>query len=131
MTSTREFHIGDVISVATGTLVSLRHMDGVYDLCSFMSGESLMTHQLPRVSRECEPSLRQQHPALLAETIPAIQSRDEAEAWLRTLYPAYGETVLVEALEEQDHTTINPITELKLQHPDAQILVILADGDDR
>lgn len=120
--TTRAFHIGDVISVATGTLVSLRHMDGVYDLCNFMSGESLMTHQLVRVSRECEPSLRRQHPALLSETIPTITSRDEAEAWLRTLYPTYGETVLVDALEPQDHTRIDPIAEIKMIRPGLTII---------
>ncbi len=122
--STRAFHIGDVISVATGTLVSLRHLDGVEDLCNFMSGETLMTHQLPRVSRECEPSLRRQHSALLAEPIPPISSRDEAEAWLRTLYPTYGETVPVEALDVQDHTPIDPIAEIKMMRPDLPIIEI-------
>lgn len=122
MTTTREFHIGDVISVATGRLVSLRHIEGVYDVCDFMTGENLMTHQLPRASRECEPSLREQHPGLTAEHIPPIKSREDAEAWLTSLYPKYGETVTVTKLDPADHTVIDPIAEIKMINPNAQII---------
>lgn len=48
---TKSFHIGDVLSAMTGTLVSPRHIGGVYDVLNWMTGESLMTHQLPRASR--------------------------------------------------------------------------------
>ncbi|WP_323986224.1 DUF7736 domain-containing protein [Microbacterium plantarum] len=124
MTNTREFHIGDVLSVATGTLVSLRHIDGIYDLCNFMTGENLMTHQLPRASREAEPFLREQHPDLTSEPIPEITSRDEAEAWLKTLYPKYGETVTVKNLDPADHTVIDPIAEIKMMRPGLPIIFL-------
>lgn len=124
MTSeTRRFHIGDVITVATGTLVSLRHIDAVYDLCGYMTGqENLMSHQLPRASRECEPALREQHPELTSEPIPKITSMEEAERFLETLYPLYGQKVEVTPLPEGDHTVIDPIAEFKMQHPGARIV---------
>ena len=46
----REFEIGDVLSVPTDKLVSLRHMDGVYDVLSFMLGRlgaSMTIQRLP------------------------------------------------------------------------------------
>lgn len=31
----RNFHLGDILSITTGRLVSRRHMEGVYDLLNF------------------------------------------------------------------------------------------------
>lgn len=48
--TTKTFHVGDILSVITGRLVSPTHMDGIYAICSHLAGESVMTHQLPRIS---------------------------------------------------------------------------------
>lgn len=61
------FHISDVISITTGRLVSSRHIDGVYDVLNFLTGDDLHTHQLPRASNECLPWLRTQFPVLFPE----------------------------------------------------------------
>lgn len=61
---TKRFHLGDVLSIATGRLVSSRGMDGVYDILNFMTGDSLYTHQLPRACKECRPYLLEQFPEL-------------------------------------------------------------------
>lgn len=125
MSEKREFHIGDVLSAATGRLVSPRHIGGVYDILGFMSGQELMTHQLPRVSRECEPSLREQHPDLCAVDIPDdLNTEPKVLAWLATLYPQFGETVTVEALPPEDHTVTDPIAEFKMVNPTARIIEI-------
>ena len=122
-TETKEFHIGDVLSAATGRLVSPRHIGGVYDILGWMVGEDLMTHSLPRVSRECEPALRAQFPDLCAVEIPdTINSKESAVAFLETLYPRFGETVAVAKLDEADHTTIDPIAEIKMIRPDLPVL---------
>ncbi|GLU88921.1 hypothetical protein [Agromyces sp. NBRC 114283] len=125
MSETREFHIGDVLSAATGRLVSPRHIDGVYDILGYMVGEKLFTHQLPRVSREVEPVLREQHPDLCAVTIPDdLNSEAKVLAWLATLYPVFGETVAVARIDEADHTSIDPIAELKMMRPDVKIISV-------
>ena len=112
-TAHRQFHIGDVITVATGTLVSLRHIEAVYDLCGYMTGnDALFTHQLPRAARECEPALRAQHPALIAETIPPISTMEEASEFLAALCPKYGEYVTVAPLPPGEHELIDPIVEM-------------------
>ena len=61
------FHISDVLTVTTGRLVSSRHMDGIYDILNFLTGDSLFTHQLPRAMNECNPWLRTQFPRLFPE----------------------------------------------------------------
>lgn len=46
--NTRNFHLGDILSVTTGCLLSPRRMEGVYDILNFMTADNLFTHQLGR-----------------------------------------------------------------------------------
>jgi hypothetical protein len=126
----RSFHIGDVYTVATGKLVAPRHMEAVYDLCGYMTASEPMTHQLPRLSRECEPSLRAQFPELTDEAMPPISSWEDADAWLQTLYPKYGDMVAVAPLAAVDHTDIDPIAEINLMRPGLPIIAIAAKGSE-
>ncbi|WP_223690091.1 DUF7736 domain-containing protein [Leifsonia poae] len=66
-TTTRDFHIGTILTITSGKLIS--PIGTVYEICDWMTGESTMTHQLPRVSREIEGTLRGQHPDLAAEAV--------------------------------------------------------------
>lgn len=133
MTATKTFHIGDVLSITHDRLVSPEHIGGVYKILGWMTGEELMTHQLPRASRECEPFLRAQHPDLTAVEIPRFEfapdaTRDECEAvvmaWLDTVVAEYGETREVEPLPPGEHTSIDPIAELKMMRPDAPVITV-------
>lgn len=49
----KSFHLGDVLSITHDRLVSPRHMEGVYDICNWLTQDNLFTHQLPRVHDEC------------------------------------------------------------------------------
>lgn len=60
----RKFHLGDVLSVTTGHLVSPRHMDGVYDILNYMMGLDLFTHQLPLAADICKSDILYQFPEL-------------------------------------------------------------------
>lgn len=122
---TKTFHIGDVLSITTGKLVSPSHIGGVYNICDWMTGEANMTHQLPRVSREIEPDLRRQHPALAAVVAPEFDSKESVFTWLESLYPEFGETVEVARLSDlSDHTHIDPITEIRMIRPDVPVVGI-------
>ena len=66
----RHFDLGDIISITEGSLCSLRHIDGVYDLLNYMTGDSLYTHALPRAAITCQPVLLAQHPQLAAVKHP-------------------------------------------------------------
>lgn len=61
----KKFHILDVMSITTERIVSMRHMDGIYDILGFMHDASLFTTQLPSAAEAAKPEIFRQHPALL------------------------------------------------------------------
>jgi hypothetical protein len=133
---TKQFHIGDVLSVMSGVLVSPEHIGGVYKLLGWMvRDDGIMTHQLPRVTRECGPFLRSTFPDLAAIDVAAAGVKDETTlaAWLTSLETEYGTHRDVPRLPELDHTDIDPLTELKMLHPNASVVIVEAPkkGGDR
>lgn len=128
----RSFHLGDILSVTTGYLVSPRAphgIDAMYDLLNFMTGDNLFTHQLPRACDECKPELLRQHPQL-ADVKPPERFDDEAHVWrwLAEQVDRYGEFLDVAPLATSDHTVIDPIAELKMLRPDMPIIVVEVPG---
>jgi len=129
MPETREFHIGDILTVTTGRLVSPRHMDGVYDILNWMTGDNLFTHQLPRACRECEQPLRDQFPDLAAVVPPDdFGSEDAVHVWLAEQVALFGETREVARLHADDHTRIDPFTEFAIVAPQAEVIVFEVPG---
>ena len=142
--TTQTFDIGDILTITTGALVSREHVGGVYKILSFMTGESLFTHQLPRAARECEPELRRQFPDLAEIEAPewdviaggswdSLNPEEKQVAvygWLDGLAERYGATREVAPLPAEDHTSIDPVTELRMMRPDAPIIVGEVDTDD-
>lgn len=121
---TREFHLGDILSITTGVLVSPRKMKGVYDILQFMTGRSLSTHQLPRSGDEMTPRLLAQHPQLAAVNADSVNVENHA-AWLAEQIALYGETMPVRA-EHQFHEQRDSIEEAEEQFgKDRAIQVVL------
>lgn len=115
MTNTKQFHIGDIISVTSGRLVSPDHIGGVDNILGWMVDEDLMTHQLPRVSDECAPTLRALFPDLSSIEVPdSINSEETLQSWLASITPVYGLHRDVPKLARDDHARIDPV--LELQH---------------
>lgn len=133
------FHLGDVLTITTGFLVSPSHVGGYYDILNFMSSDNLFTHQLPRVRNECSPYLRKQFPFLDSSTISsavteletllegkesAEECRDVVDEWLLKLLgnpevisnlPLCGpanDMLEVETLPPEEHERIDPESEL-------------------
>lgn len=130
MTAARGFHLGDILSVTTERLVSPRGIDGVYDILNWMTGDSLFTHQLPRACRECQEPLLAQHPDLRdVETPEDFGGKDTVERWLAQQVTVYGETREITPLAAGDHSSIDPITEMKMINPGAEVIVVnMTDG---
>lgn len=92
-TISRDFDLGDVLSVTTGRLVSPRHIDGVYDILGYMTGERLMTHQLPRACDQVKPEVLRQHPDFADLDVPSgLDSEEKVFAWLDSVKLNYGLT---------------------------------------
>ena len=124
MTETKEFHIGDILSILSGKLVSPKHVGGIYEICDWMTDSQNMTHQLPRVSREIEPQLRGDFPDLAAVDVPpGLDSENKVLDFLAGL--GLGETREVERLRDREHhTAIDPIAEIRMINPNAKIITI-------
>lgn len=126
MTETRTFHIGDILTITTGRLVSPRHVDGIYDILNFMTGDSLFTHQLPRGMDECAPSLREQFPDLAAIVMPEdLGTKEEVYAWLDEQVAVHGESREVAPLAAEDHTHIDALAELATMVPPEKIITVV------
>jgi hypothetical protein len=108
----KKFHIGDLLSITTGKLVSPRHMEGIYDILNFMTSDNLFTHQLPRACEECKPFLLEQMPWLSEITAEKVNS-DNWESWLAKMVEKYGESHEIKPIPTNSHKKINPLTELQ------------------
>lgn len=130
MSESREFHIGDILSITTSRLVSPRHIDGVYDILNFMTGDNLFTQQLPRASDECKGPLLEQHPDLAAVEVPEDfgGSREAVDAWLDAQVARFGEYLPVAPLAEADHTRMDPFTKMRKVAPQAQVIGVNVTG---
>jgi hypothetical protein len=113
MTSPRDFDLGDILSITTGVLVSPRLMEGVHEFLTFMAGELVWTHQLPRVAREARPVILHQHPQLAdcSFTISEPTSR-QVDMWLAAQKRRFGDTLPILPLNADEHERIDPLSEL-------------------
>jgi hypothetical protein len=137
------FHIGDVLSLTTGRLVSPQAMDGVHEILDFLTGNKLWTHQLPRACEECHPWLRSQFPrlfpeeplvaaalgkldALIVEGDTREQRWGRIEQWLDDLRFALGlpEMLPVYEMAADMHTHIDPVEEAKAMFGDNQVVTV-------
>ena len=120
---TKEFATCDVMSTVTGILVG--NIGGVYQVLNWMTGESVFTHQLPRISREARPVLVAAHPLLQQAIDEAEQvNRDNYKEWLQTWEDRYGPTISVPKFTADSHERIDPMSEAaEIMHPDKIITV--------
>lgn len=123
--SARTFHIGEIITVAAGTFVSPTGMDGIYQLVDHVTGETHMTHQLPRASRELQPVLREWFPWLNTIQIPPISNEREGRAFLADVAVVHGEYHEVPTLPAGVYVAREPLAEFRAMNPTAQITPII------
>lgn len=96
---TRRFHVGDILSVTTGVLVSPRGMDGVHDIIEFMVGDGPMGDLGITIARRaCMEALVQQHPGLSEIDADTELEPDTVPGWLAMQVDRFGETLPVSPL---------------------------------
>ena len=115
---TKEFPTRDVLSTITGRLMG--DIGGVYEVLNWMTGESVYTHQLPRISREAAPVLVAAHPTLQQAVDEAEQVNQENYlTWRQMWEDRYGPTISVPKFTADTHERIDPMSELAEKvHPD-------------
>jgi hypothetical protein len=126
--NTRAFDLGDVLTVTTGRLLSSRHMDGVYDILDFLTGDTLWTHQLPRATEFCAPRVLAQHPDLASIDVPEIEGQEEVDAWLRGAREQYGATRTLTPLD--GWASQNPVEELCDMVGPERVYVVAAEAQE-
>jgi hypothetical protein len=105
------FHLGDLLSVTDGRLLSPDHMDGVYRLVDHVTGQKHMTHQLPRAAEVVKPWLIEQHPWLDGLGPAAGSDAGDLIAWLTWAVTEYGEFHDVEPMPFGMYVGREPIAE--------------------
>lgn len=121
--TSKQFHLGDVLSITDGRLMSPRHMDGIYDILNFMTGDNLFTHQLPRAMTECQPHLLKQFPQLAGISFGPV-TQENFHSVLEDLCAEYGEHLMVEPLPKDAHEFIDPMSELAEKVHPSKILTV-------
>ena len=145
------FHISDVLSVTTGRLVSSRHMDGIYEILNFLTGDNLFTHQLPRAMNECKPWLRSTFPGMMDNSPGMSERLDDMDRrikavpqdrehiavvirdWVEDLRIALKlpEMLPVYEMGEEMHTRIDPVEELEAMVGKDRVIVVSSPEDAR
>jgi len=113
---TKQFHIGDILSIIDGHLVSPTRMDGIYAILGWMTDSEggLWTHQLLRAAEDVRPTLVEVFPDLAATQVPDFDGPDQVEPWLQEQIKVHGEYRDVPRIAEGVFARIDPV--LELQH---------------
>lgn len=128
MPETKTFPLNVLLTVTTNRLLT-RPKDGgngigdLYEILSWMTNDSPMTHQLPRFAKECKPWLLRWFPEI---GLVNLDQLDELRArggewnnildqWLKNqlaAIPGLKETYDIPKIPMDDHDTVNPLQEL-------------------
>lgn len=108
--ATQTFPLADALSITTGKLLSRSHMDGIYEILGYMTGQSLFTHQLGDAADKAKPAILAQHPHLADVQPPEGIDTADLMSWLVEAERVHGETVEVAPLSDWEHR--DPIEDL-------------------
>lgn len=120
-----KFTTGEIISAGTGKLCC--PVERLYAIYNFLTGDDLMTHQLPRAFRACEAHVRKQCPWL--DDLNAEEVNPETwKAWLAKAEARVGLEHELEPLPAGEWMKCNPITEaIQLMGGRDKVVVVNAE----
>jgi hypothetical protein len=127
VTPPRSFHIGDVLSVTTGRLVSPRLIDGVYDVLQFMHGTPIWTHQIPRACKDAIPFIHEQHPQLATVDASKVNA-ENWRGWLAEQAARFGEHVELTPIPHAEELKRDPMAELVEMVAPERVIVVDKGG---
>lgn len=119
--TTKEFLTVDVMSAASGFLLTDEGMGPIYRVLSFVTGEDVYTHQLPRVGKELQAALLSDRPDL-EDVFDLIRTKTTRETWrdvAAEIEQKLGLSMTLRRLSHDEHERIDPLSELAEKvHPD-------------
>lgn len=124
---TRDYPLGDILSVTSRYLVSRDGMSGVYRILAHLTGDDVYTHQLPDAAAFATPGILAQHPQLTGVAPAGELTPDQARAWLTVQEQRFG--VSLPLAPVPGWGVHDPIQELVDRFgPDRVVPVVIADG---
>lgn len=129
MTDTRLYALADILTMTTGRLLSPRGVEAVYAIANYMTGDYLLTHQLPRAAEACGPALLNQHPQLTDVAPPEDIDEPDLLAWLADTERQHGQQLPVTPLAPGTWEHRNPIEELCDMVGPEKVYVVPAPDD--
>ncbi len=105
------YPLADILTATTGRMLS-NHIGGLYELLNHMTGDNLMTHQLPRAAEVCGLALLDQHTQLRDVTPPEGIDVPDLMAWLANAERVHGAELPVTPLPAGVWEHRDPIEEL-------------------
>lgn len=89
---TKVFHLGDILSITTKTLLSPRYFHGVYDVVGYLTYSAPPLDDLEQAMERCRGYILQEHPQLRDMDVGSVEFENWRE-WLQVQTEQYGEWI--------------------------------------
>lgn len=109
--NSKQFDLGAILNITTGILFT--SMDDVYEVLNYLTGDSIFTHQIPRVMDVAKPYVLSLHPELEGVGVDvAINSFEDAKAFVDEQKKIYGNKLSLTSMSKTDgYSHADPIEE--------------------
>ena len=107
----RDFDLGAVLNITTSRLFT--SMDDVSEVLNYLTGDSIYTHQIPRVMDAAKPYVLSLHPELkgVGDDVE-IHSFEDAKAFVDEQKKVFGDKLPLKPMSKTDgYSYVDPIEE--------------------
>ena len=108
----RRFDLGIIISVISGRVFT--EIENMYDILDYLTGDSIYTHQIPRVMDQVRPYILSIYPGLEGIGSDAIVTcKEEALAYIDEKKKIFGDSLPLKPItKESGYSHVDPLEEL-------------------
>jgi len=109
--NSKQFDLGAILNITTSRLFT--SMDDVYEVLNYLTGDSIFTHQIPRVMDAAKPYVLSLHPELEGVGVDVvINSFEDAKAFVDEQKKIYGDKLSLTPMSKTDgYSHVDPIEE--------------------
>lgn len=107
----QQFYIGDLLSVVTGKALSKKPFEDLAKFLKYMTGDSIWSHQIGTISKQCKPYVLAQFPQLEEVDISNL-TKSNYDEWMQDQIKKYGEYFKVKPIPKNEHQPHDPIEDI-------------------